>query len=300
MVEEHYRMKILGHTAPVRFVFRLLTKKGATRWVEMNAITFDWEGDLATLNFLTDITEHKNVEEELRRSNTELQQFAYVASHDLQEPLRTVTGHLALLEKRLGDQLDEESKEYLKYAVDGGYRARELVRDLLEYSRVNSRAEPMKPTDMEGVLARVLENLKAQIRDDKAILTYDRLPCIVADDHQMGALLQNLLSNAIKFHGENSPEVHVSAKDRGKDWLFSVKDNGIGIDPKYRHKIFNIFQRLHTVDEYPGTGIGLAIANKIVERHGGKIWFESELGKGTTFFFTIPSEYYDGPDQETT
>ena len=234
-----------------------------------------------------DITDRKMIEENLKRSNAELQQFAYVASHDLQEPLRTVTSHLSLLERKYGDQLDDDAKEYLRYAVDGGLRARELVRDLLDYSRIESRAEPIKPTDMENVLAIVEVNLQAQIAEARASITHDPLPCIVADGHQMEALMQNIISNAIKFHGQDDPTVHVSAKDAGNVWTFSIRDNGIGIEQKYREKIFQIFQRLHTADQYPGTGIGLAIVKKVVDRHGGNIWFDSEPGKGTTFSFTI-------------
>jgi PAS domain S-box-containing protein len=233
------------------------------------------------------ITDRKMIEENLKRSNAELQQFAYVASHDLQEPLRTVTSHLSLLERKHGDQLDDDAKEYLRYAVDGGLRARELVRDLLDYSRIESRAEPIKPTDMEKVLATVEGNLRTQITEARATITHDPLPFIVADGRQMEALIQNLISNAIKFHGHDDPIVHVSALNDDNALTFSIRDNGIGIEQKYREKIFQIFQRLHTADQYPGTGIGLAIVKKIVDRHGGKIWFDSEPGKGTTFYFTI-------------
>jgi light-regulated signal transduction histidine kinase (bacteriophytochrome) len=226
--------------------------------------------------------------EDLARSNADLQQFAYVASHDLQEPLRTVTNYLSLLDRRYGDQLDDRGKEYVRVAIDGGSRAVELIRNLLDYSRIDSRAKPMEPTDMEEVLRTVLDNLQFQVRDEKASVTHDPLPTILADEGQMAALMQNLISNAIKFHGPDDPIVHISCKENDGKLLFAVRDNGIGIDPRHNEQIFQLFKRLHTMDKYPGTGIGLAIAKKIVERHGGLIWLESELNKGTTFFFTVP------------
>jgi signal transduction histidine kinase len=226
--------------------------------------------------------------DELRRSNEDLRQFAYVASHDLQEPLRMVTVYLSLLETNYRGRLDDRAQQYLDFAVGGGMRARELIRDLLDYTRIESRAKPTRPVSMEEVMDTVTDHLSVQAGEENAVITRDPLPCIVADDVQMANLLQNLISNAIKFHGKEAPRVHVSSVDKGTEWLFSVRDNGIGIDPQYREKIFVIFQRLHSGAEYPGTGIGLAIAKKIVERHGGKLWFESEPGKGSTFYFTVP------------
>ncbi len=224
----------------------------------------------------------------LARSNSELQQFAYLASHDLQEPLRMVTAYLGLLETKYGDQLDGDAKKYIDFAIEGGTRARDLIHDLLEFSRIDSQAQPFGPTDMEKVLEQVVTNLKIQIQDEHATITHDKLPTIFADDTQIASVLQNLISNAIKFHGDEEPKVHISCMDRGDRYLFSVKDNGIGIDTEYKDKVFVLFQRLHSRDSYEGTGIGLAIAKKVVERHGGRIWFESEVGKGTTFYFTIP------------
>jgi len=234
------------------------------------------------------VAELERHSEKLRRSNTELQQFAYVASHDLQEPLRMVTAYLSLLEKRYGDQLEGQAKEYMSYAMEGGMRARDLVRDLLEISRVESQAKPMSMTDMKTVLDKVCDNLAIQIKEENATIVTDVLPEVMADDAQMIVLFQNLISNAIKFHGAEGPMVKVSCESIGDQCQFSIKDNGIGIDPQYKDKIFVIFQRLHSRVEYEGTGIGLAIAKKIVERHGGRIWFESQIGQGTTFYFTIP------------
>ena len=223
----------------------------------------------------------------LARSNAELQHFAYVASHDLQEPLRMVTAYLSLLEEKHGDVLKGQAREYMDFAIEGGVRARRLVSDLLELTHLESQAKPMSATDMNVVMDAAVQNLMVQIKEEHAVVTRDSLPEIMADDTQMTVLLQNLLSNAIKFHDDRTPVVHVSFQDQGDQWLFSVSDNGIGIDPAYKDKMFVMFQRLHSRRKYEGTGIGLAIAKKIVERHGGRIWFDSEIGKGTTFYFTL-------------
>jgi PAS domain S-box-containing protein len=258
---------------------------------------YDRQGKLTgTVHVARNVTERKRMErdilekaEGLARSNAELEQFAYVASHDLQEPLRMVTTYLTLLEKKFGDQLSDDARVYLNFAVGGGARARALIRDLLDYSRVGSQGKPLQCTDMEDVLSVVRRNLEAQVRDENGTIVCDALPTIMADDYQMVALMQNLISNAIKFHGEEPPIVRVSCEMRGDRWLFSIGDNGIGIDARFKEQVFQLFRRLHGVDEYPGTGIGLAIAKKIVERHGGKIWLDSEVGRGTTFHFTIPA-----------
>jgi len=224
----------------------------------------------------------------LERSNKELEQFAYVASHDLQEPLRMVSSYTQLLAQRYEGQLDEKAKKYIDYAVDGAIRMQRLINDLLTYSRVGSRGNPLAPTDSHAVLGDVLRNLAAMIEENRALVTNDDLPTVRADALQLAQVFQNLIANAIKFRSEDLPRVHVSARDQGREWVFSVADNGIGIDPQYAERIFVIFQRLHTRDEYPGTGIGLAVCMRIVERHGGRIWFESELEKGSTFYFTVP------------
>mgnify|MGYP005834193561 CR=1 FL=1 len=243
-----------------------------------------------------DITEIKRIEDELRRSNADLQQFAYVASHDLREPLRTVSTQLQLLERKLGDKLDEASRRNINFAVDAAVRMRDMVDDLLAYSRVESKGQELTLTDMNMVAECVLRNLKKSIAEHDAEVTIEPLPTVRADEDQISQLLQNLIGNAIKYHREGErPEVRVSAQRRGSEWLFSVQDNGIGIPKEYHERIFQMFSRLHTRDEYEGTGIGLAIAKKIVDRHGGHIWVESEEGKGSTFCFTLPSRPSTGP-----
>jgi uncharacterized 2Fe-2S/4Fe-4S cluster protein (DUF4445 family)/signal transduction histidine kinase len=233
--------------------------------------------------------------EELRRSNAELQQFAYIASHDLQEPLRMVTASLGRLEKKYFDTLDGEAQQYMNMAVDGAYRMRVLINDLLAYSRVESGGRDFTMVDMNLALSNSLENLNSMITANHAEIMAEPLPTVSADETQMTQLLQNLISNAVKYHGPNPPEIQISSSlaPDGTEWRFTVRDNGIGIDPMYQDKIFQMFQRLHTRDEYEGTGIGLAIAKRIVERHGGKIWVESEEGSGSTFFFTIPVRNID-------
>ncbi len=265
---------------------------GSTRWLQTSKVPLrDPDGNIfGVLGVYEDITERKEMEEDLKRSNAELQQFAYVASHDLQEPLRMVTAYLTLLDKRYKGQLDEKARQYMQFAIDGGLRAKDLVQDLLAFSRVDMHVSPTQLTSMEAVLDKTLDNLSVRIKELNASVSHDPLPTILADELQMVQVMQNLISNAIKFHGAERPIVHISCKDGGQEWIFSIHDNGIGIDPRYKEKIFILFQRLHSTQEYEGTGIGLAISKKIVERHGGKIWFESLPGRGTTFYFTIPKE----------
>lgn len=227
---------------------------------------------------------------ELERSNKELEHFAYIASHDLQEPLRKVRNYTELLAKRYEGQLDEKADKFIHYAVDGATRMQGLINDLLTYSRVGTQGKELIPTDSAKILALVLDNLQISIEKSGGKVTHDPLPTVLADTSQLGQLFQNLVSNAIKFHGEESPRVHISAKQKGDRWLFSVRDNGIGIESKYNERIFILFQRLHGRGDYPGTGIGLAVCKKIVERHKGEMWIDSALGKGTTFYFTLPGK----------
>lgn len=225
---------------------------------------------------------------DLRRSNQELEQFAYIASHDLQEPLRMITGYTSLLAKRYKGKLDSEADEFIDYAMDGAKRMQALINALLTYSRVGTKGKEFTPTDCEAVLQSAFGNLEVVIKDSSALVTHDPLPIVVGDGSQLQQLLQNLIDNGIKFRNEKAPVIHVSCRREGKEWLFSVKDNGIGIDPQYAERIFVLFQRLHTRAEYPGTGIGLAVCKRIVGRHGGRIWVESEPGTGATFNFTLP------------
>jgi PAS domain S-box-containing protein len=227
--------------------------------------------------------------QELARSNVELEQFAYVASHDLQEPLRMVSSYTQLLARRYRGKLGSDAEEFITYAVDGATRMQRLIQDLLAYSRVGTKGKEFVPTDCEVLLDRVLGDLKVAMDESGAVVTHDPLPIVTADEIQIGQLLQNLIGNAIKFRNQEPPLVHVSSKRNGSAWIFSVRDNGIGIDPQYVGRIFVIFQRLHKREEYQGTGIGLAVCKKIVERHGGRIWVESELDKGATFYFTLPA-----------
>ena len=244
-----------------------------------------------------DVTERKKAEaqmrrmlEELARSNAELEQFAYIASHDLQEPLRMISSYTQLIGRRYKGKLDADGEEFIEYAVDGATRMQDRIQALLTYSRVGTRGKEFEPTDCETVLEQALANLQVAIKKSGAVITHDPLPTILADETQMVQLFQNLIENGIKFQDEKQPEVHVFAKEQDEDWLFSFRDNGIGIDPQYNDRIFMIFKKLHAKGEYAGTGVGLALCKKIVERHGGRIWVESELGKGATFCFTITKE----------
>jgi len=281
-----------GVSAP--FEKKYICKDGSLVPVVIGAAIFKGQRDVG-ICFVMDISARKAAEDQLRRvltdlarSNKELEQFAYVASHDLQEPLRMVASYTQLLAERYQGRLDDKAKKYIDYAVDGAVRMQRLINDLLTYSRVGTKGKPLEPTDAHSALGEAIKNLAATIEENRAIIINDELPTVRADASQLAQVFQNLLANAIKFRRKDLPRVQVSAQDQGREWVFSIRDNGIGIDPQYADRIFQIFQRLHTRLEYPGTGIGLAVCKRIVERHGGRIWFESEPGKGSTFFFAIP------------
>ena len=225
---------------------------------------------------------------ELERSNLELQQFAYIASHDLQAPLRAIGGFVQLLRDTYSGRMDEQADTWIAHTVAGVERMQTLIRDLLAYSKIESRGRPFEAIDSREVFDQVIEGLEASIRDSNAQVTCSELPTVAGDRSQLLQLLQNLVGNAIKYHGDQPPRVHVSAEKKGSEWVFSVSDNGIGIDPKHYRRIFEIFRRLHTQQVYPGTGIGLAICRRVVQRHGGRIWVESEPGRGSTFVFSLP------------
>jgi len=251
---------------------------------------------LGVLGIAHDITERHLAAEKLRlaladlaRSNEELEQFAYVASHDLQEPLRMVSSYTQLLAKRYRGRLDTDADEFIGFAVDGANRMQGLITDLLALSRVGTRGKKLELSECESALGQALTNLRGALEASGAVVTHDPLPALIIDKSQIVQLFQNLIGNAIKFHGEEPSHVHVSAQQVENEWSFSVRDNGIGFDPQYAERIFAIFQRLHTREEYAGTGIGLAICKKVVERHGGRIWVETQPGKGSTFHFTIAS-----------
>jgi PAS domain S-box-containing protein len=272
-----------------------LRKSGEVFPADASISKLDVGGKRIYTAVLRDATERRQTEaalssqaEELARSNAELEQFAYVASHDLQEPLRMVASYTQLLARRYRGQLDSDADEFIGYAVDGVTRMQGLINDLLAYSRVGTRGGTIQELDLGAVVRRVLETLGPAIEESDAEVTCDELPTVLGDAVQMGQLFQNLIANALKFHGEEKPNVHVGAVRRTGEWVISVRDNGIGIAPEFMDRIWVIFQRLHSRDEYPGTGIGLAICKKIVERHGGQIWVESAPGEGSTFRFTIP------------
>ncbi|HTB31280.1 MAG TPA: ATP-binding protein, partial [Bacteroidia bacterium] len=264
-------------------------------WVEaVYTALYNEKGELTGFSKIArDVTDIRNARvelenkaKELERSNAELEQFAYVASHDLQEPLRTISSYVQLIAERYKDKIDKDANEFIDFAVDGSNRMRLLINSLLEYSRVN-KIKPFEWVEPVEIIEDVLQDMKDQVVESGAIIDYTELPKIYADPVLIGQLFQNLIGNAIKFRDGKNPEIKITGKKENGEVLFSVKDNGIGIKKEYDDKIFVIFQRLNSREKYPGTGIGLSICKKIVERHGGKIWVESEPDKGATFYFTI-------------
>jgi len=243
---------------------------------------------------IEDITVSKNAEEklkktfiELKRSNEELEQFAYIASHDLQEPLRMVASYTQLLERKYKDKLDKDAIDFIGFAVDGANRMQCLINDLLEFSRITLRGKELEMVSLSEAFSAAIFSLQHTIQETHAIILNDELPMVKGDLGQLMRVFQNLIDNAIKFKGAKTPIINIKAKEEGEKIVISVEDNGIGIDSKYKERVFVIFQRLNNRTEYKGTGIGLAICKRTIERHGGKIWFESEIGKGTTFYFTL-------------
>jgi PAS domain S-box-containing protein len=272
-----------------------LRKDGTEFPVEVGLNPIETSEGLMVLSVIVDISERKAAEQaltrqtrELQRSNAELEEFAYVAAHDLQEPLRMIASYTELLGQRYAGQLDAKADKYIHYAVDGAKRMRHLINDLLVYSRVGTQGKPAQPVDSGALVGKVLESMRDPLQEAQADISCGMLPTVRADETQLGQLFQNLISNALKFRSQRPPQIRLDAAHRNGEWLFSVEDNGIGIEGQYADKIFQMFQRLHERGKYEGSGIGLAIAKKIVECHGGKIWFESQPDQGTTFYFTLP------------
>ncbi len=277
---------------------KIKSKNGGWIWFDIRSKKFvDFNGNQKFLVISRAISKRKEAEErlnktlvDLKRSNVELEQFAYVASHDLQEPLRMVASFTQLLQNRYQDKLDDDANDFINFAVEGAVRMQNLIHDLLNLSRVGTRGKPFKKTDMNIVLESVIATFRQSIKKTNVKITYNPLPIIIADESQIIQLLRHLISNAIKFRSEEPPRIHISGEINTDEFIFSVCDNGIGMDSEYFERIFIIFQRLHQKSDYEGTGIGLALCKKIIQGHGGKIWVESELGKGSTFYFTIPKK----------
>jgi PAS domain S-box-containing protein len=306
LVPERYRQPHIGYrqgyfnepsTRPMGSGLELVAvrKDGSEFPTEISISPLETDEGVLVTAVVRDITDRKLIErelqrhaEELERSNAELEQFAYVASHDLQEPLRIVASYTQLLSRRYQDKLDSDANEFIEFIVDAATRMQKLINDLLSYSRVGTRGQGFAANDLNKVLESALKNLDLRIQDSDATVTCDDLPTVMVDGRQFLQLFQNLIGNALKFRADAPPTVHVGVTQQDGEYIFSVRDNGIGIDPQYAERIFQVFQRLHGKGEYPGTGIGLAICRKIVERHGGRIWVESRSGAGSTFYFTIP------------
>jgi PAS domain S-box-containing protein len=288
-----------GEIESARFEKRYLRRDGGVVWcrIAITVVRDVFGVPQYEVAIFDDITERKKAEaalreahEELKRSNAELEQFAYVASHDLQEPLRMVASYTQLLARRYEAKLDGDAREFMAYVVDGAARMKQLIEDLLAYSRVGTKGAAFAPVAAEAALRRALYNLRTAIEEASAVVTHDPMPTVPADEVQLGQLLQNLIANALKFRSPSVPRIHIGVAEGPVEYTFEVRDNGIGIEPQYYERIFMVFQRLHNKGEYPGTGIGLAICKKVVERHGGRIWVRSRPGEGSSFFFTLPKQ----------
>ncbi len=278
---------------------RTVWPDGSIHWVySLGRVFYDVQDTAKEMiGIAIDITDAKMAEQELKetlkqlkRSNAELEQFAYVASHDLQEPLRMITSFLQLLQRRYEHKLDSDANEFIQFAVDGAARMQELVNDLLAYSRIERSTGAFEEVNTEEILKQIIFDSKVLVEEHNANISYDHLPVVKADYPQLVQVFQNLINNSIKYNAQDQPRVHVSAIKNDNDWIFKIEDNGIGIDPAHGDRIFKIFQRLHARNEYEGTGIGLAIAKRIVERHGGMIWYDSNPGEGSIFYFNLPQE----------
>jgi PAS domain S-box-containing protein len=291
-VEENVRIwqQSIATGAPFHFEHRFRGADGKYRWHLSRAHAMrDVNGNISMwISSNTDIHEQKEKEEALRTANDALQQFAYSASHDLQEPIRNVAVYSEILAQRYHSVLDADGQQFLGFLKEGGRRLALLVNDLLAYTKAGTAELTEAPVDSSAVLKHSLASLAEAIRESDAKVTYDGLPEVYMGEAHLQQVLQNLISNALKYRDQNPPRIHISAIGRGPVWYFSVEDNGIGIDPQYKEKIFGVFKRLHHDRNYSGTGIGLAICQRVVERYGGRIWVESEPGKGSTFFFTVP------------
>jgi PAS domain S-box-containing protein len=287
--EEERDRKISNHEH-FDLEFRVFHNSGNIHWLTARggAIYNDQGEAVRVLGINMDITERKMIEDALRESNKELEQFAYVSSHDLQEPLRMVTSFTQLLERRYKGKLDDDADDYIEFIVDGAKRMKTLIDDLLLFSRLTTEPRKYENINLNNVLDVVLLNLKSAIEENNVKITLDQLPNVTGDASRFIQVFQNLIGNAIKFNDKEIPEIHISAQKAGNEWIFIVRDNGIGMDKKYFETIFSVFKRLHTRQDYEGTGIGLAIIKKIIQQHGGHIWVKSEIGKGSTFYFTIP------------
>nr|WP_276255747.1 ATP-binding protein [Halovivax sp. TS33] len=290
--------KALDSGDPFDIEVRIRTAGDEVRWLRLQGVPETktetgtetvGEAVVSLRGAAQDVTERKRREQRLEDVIERLEQFAYAASHDLQEPLRMVSSYLQLLERRYENALDAEGEEFLEFAVNGAERMREMIEGLLAYSRVETQGDPLEPVALEAVFDGVLSDLQIQIEESDAEITVGDLPRVAGDAGQLRQVFQNLLSNAITYSGDEPPRIHVSAERDGSEWNVSVRDEGIGIDPDDQDRIFEVFQRLHTHDEYDGTGIGLAVCERIVERHGGEIRVESEPGEGATFTVTLPA-----------